>query len=193
MLLLPLCSVTLSHYPSVTTLPQDEVCVRAKHVASSMSALQAKVHHLGPLSQQQQQPLSKCKSKGCKLTFASPLNQQRCHMSHLPSARTATAKVGWVVAMLLTFQPLQRPVQVCLPVVCPMSHSCRPALLLHAAAHNSLSCCVANYILFCRVPSSASHLPTHPPTNQPTLRPTRPTSLRLCPSSSRCRAPQWPS
>jgi hypothetical protein len=38
--------------------------------------------------------LSKCKFKGCKLTFASPLNQTRCLMSHLPSARTATAKVG---------------------------------------------------------------------------------------------------
>jgi hypothetical protein len=38
--------------------------------------------------------LSKCKFKGCKLTFASPLNQTHCLMSHLPSARTATAKVG---------------------------------------------------------------------------------------------------
>jgi hypothetical protein len=37
--------------------------------------------------------LSKCKSKACKLTFASLLNQQRCQMSHLPSARTTTAKV----------------------------------------------------------------------------------------------------
>jgi hypothetical protein len=43
------------------------------------------------------QPLLKCRYKGCKLTFSCVLNQQRCHMSHLPSARSAATKVGGTV------------------------------------------------------------------------------------------------
>lgn len=37
--------------------------------------------------------LTKCKFKSCKLLFASDLNKNRCHMSHLPSARNTTTKV----------------------------------------------------------------------------------------------------
>lgn len=38
--------------------------------------------------------LTKCRFKGCKLMFASDLNKHRCQMSHLPSARNTTTKVG---------------------------------------------------------------------------------------------------
>lgn len=36
---------------------------------------------------------TQCPYKGCKLIYCSGLNRSRCQMSHLPSARTATAKV----------------------------------------------------------------------------------------------------
>lgn len=63
---------------------QDEAAVKAKGMSAGSK---------GGSSSAAVRVVYRCKFKGCKMLFASPLNQLRCHMSHPPSARTALAKV----------------------------------------------------------------------------------------------------
>jgi hypothetical protein len=94
-LLLPLAATAAA--AAAMSLLQDEGSTRTSSTALSSSR---RADTLAALKGGAAAPavaggqLLKCKHKGCKLTFAWPLNQQRCQMTHLPSARTSTAKVG---------------------------------------------------------------------------------------------------
>jgi hypothetical protein len=72
-------------------LLQDEAAVSQPRPVGTSSASSAAALRAAAASAKQ---LTKCKFKACQLTFSTELNKHRCHMSHLPSARNTTTKVG---------------------------------------------------------------------------------------------------
>lgn len=120
-------------------LLQDEASATQAMAAGATPASAVAAAHAAAGGAKQ---LSKCKHKACKLEFSTELNKHRCHMSHLPSARNATTKVGVdgaVDAILV------------LVLVCFPQHGWR---LLLCVTVQLLVCC-------CRSPLLKGHVSVH--------------------------------